>query len=418
MFKFNQILFYLSIFLLPSAGIISGILLIFLIFNSFFIQSDNFFKDKWNIPFIIVSGLLILSCIIHNNNDFYSNKYFDISLSWIGLFNWIPLFLIFWAIQPYIQTKKQRLGFAYSLIAGTFPVLISGFGQYWFNWTGPLELFNGLIIWFQRPIQGNGGLTGLFNASNYAGSWLNIVWPFCLALLIQNRTFFIKKIISLITSISFVIAIVLTNSRNAWLALILAIPLFLGISSFIWLIPILFFISFLIAISVLNIFPTNLQIFVRSIIPDGIWKEFVFSEFSGREGRLEIWLNSIKFVNEKPFFGWGPGSFQELYEKNNNVWLGHAHNLPLDFAFNYGYLVSIILFATIIFLHYRVLTKTYILEKLSKSITNKSLIDRAWWISSLIFSITQLLDVQYYDGRLSIIYWILLAGLRAKLNTN
>ena len=45
----------------------------------------------------------------------------------------------------------------------------------------------------------------------------------------------------------------------------------------------------------------------------------------------------------------------------------------------------------------------------------KSYNDRAWWVSSLIFIISQFLDVQYYDGRLSIIFWIILAGCRSQL---
>ena len=31
------------------------------------------------------------------------------------------------------------------------------------------------------------GLTGLFNNANYAGAWLNIIWAFSLALLIDKK---------------------------------------------------------------------------------------------------------------------------------------------------------------------------------------------------------------------------------------
>ena len=41
------------------------------------------------------------------------------------------------------------------------------------------------------------GLTGLFNNPNYAGAWLNIVWPFALALLIELRKEMIKAAESL-----------------------------------------------------------------------------------------------------------------------------------------------------------------------------------------------------------------------------
>ena len=42
--------------------------------------------------------------------------------------------------------------------------------------------------------------------------------------------------------------------------------------------------------------------------------------------------------------------------------------------------------------------------------------DKAWWTSSFILCGTQLVDVQYYDGKISIAFWILLAGLKSIVN--
>ena len=38
--------------------------------------------------------------------------------------------------------------------------------------------------------------------------------------------------------------------------------------------------------------------------------------------------------------------------------------------------------------------------------------ERAWWTSIFLFFMTQLFDVQYFDGRISLIFWILLSGAR------
>ena len=47
---------------------------------------------------------------------------------------------------------------------------------------GPFKFLNGLIIWYQRPIDEISGLTGIyFNHANYAGSWLTIILPLCLS---------------------------------------------------------------------------------------------------------------------------------------------------------------------------------------------------------------------------------------------
>ena len=62
------------------------------------------------------------------------------------------------------------------------------------NINGPFELFNGFVIWFQKPLSDIGSLAGLFNNQNYAGLWMVLVWPFCLAELITKRNLNIKLI--------------------------------------------------------------------------------------------------------------------------------------------------------------------------------------------------------------------------------
>ena len=39
-------------------------------------------------------------------------------------------------------------------------------------------------------------------------------------------------------------------------------------------------------------------------------------------------------------------------------------------------------------------------------------IDRAFWTALFFFLISQLADVQYFDGKISLITWILMAGLK------
>ena len=38
--------------------------------------------------------------------------------------------------------------------------------------------------------------------------------------------------------------------------------------------------------------------------------------------------------------------------------------------------------------------------------------DRAWFSAIIIFLISQFIDVQYYDARISLLFWILLAGVK------
>ena len=117
--------------------------------------------------------------------------------------------------------KEKSLDYFYFL--GTFPVLITGIGQSFFNWHGPFEIFNGLIVWYQRPIDGITGLTGLFNNPNYAGCWLNVIWPFCLAALIEKSSNFIKNIAIYFFNFGISLSIILTNSRSAWIGILLEV---------------------------------------------------------------------------------------------------------------------------------------------------------------------------------------------------
>ena len=69
----------------------------------------------------------------------------------------------------YLNSNQKKRDCIVLFIAGTIPLIFSGFGQYFFNWYGPLSLLNGLIIWYQRPLgPGSTAMTGFFNNPNYA----------------------------------------------------------------------------------------------------------------------------------------------------------------------------------------------------------------------------------------------------------
>ena len=44
--------------------------------------------------------------------------------------------------------------------------------------------------------------------------------------------------------------------------------------------------------------------------------------------------------------------------------------------------------------------------------------DKAWTVSLIVLLSSQLVDVQYFDGRISILIWILLSGSRNIINNN
>ena len=406
---YGSLLFLLGIFFLPSTMLIGVSFLLPAFVISTLLSKKSFLKDHWNLPFIIFGLLIILSAILQNY--FFKNNYvgiWDSKLSLIGLGNWIPFIWVFWAVQPYLNSKSKRRSFSLVLIAGTFPVLITGFGQYFLNWTGPFETLNGLIIWYQRPIENPGGLSGLFSSQNYAASWLNFVWPFCIALFLDKGKNFFKKTITFGFLISTGIAAFLTFSRNAWLGLFTAIPIVAGKNAFKYLLPIIMLIILMLFFVFSPLFEGEFQHVVRGYLPGKILLEFSNDGYEGLDiTRIGIYKSALELIKKNPLFGIGAGSFTEIFFFNTSFWKGHSHNLLLELTLSYGLPATIIFFITTSNILYLSSKKIF-----SCNILNISYIDKAFWTALFFFLISQLADIQYFDGKISLIAWILMAGLK------
>ena len=227
---FSWKLFQLGLFFLASSALLAGLCVLTASFIGAFKRRDSFWRDKWNYPLVIVAIWMIIGCF----------RAYSGWLAWVGLANWLPFFWCFWGFQPFLLTLQCRKRAALCLIAGTIPVLITGFGQLWFDWQGPWQLFNGLIIWFVTPGgQPSGRLSGLFDYANIAGAWLALVWPFALAAFIDRTSGLKNRTIAFFVGLGILIALVLTDSRNAWGGLMLGIPFVLGTATWFWLIPLL-----------------------------------------------------------------------------------------------------------------------------------------------------------------------------------
>ena len=406
---YGSLLFLLGIFFLPSTMLIGVSFLLPAFVISTLLSKKSFLKDHWNLPFIIFGLLIILSAILQNY--FFKNNYvgiWDSKLSLIGLGNWIPFIWVFWAVQPYLNSKSKRRSFSLVLIAGTFPVLITGFGQYFLNWTGPFETLNGLIIWYQRPIENPGGLSGLFSSQNYAASWLNFVWPFCIALFLDKGKNFFKKTITFGFLISTGIAAFLTFSRNAWLGLFTSIPIVAGKNVFKFLLPIIIVIICMLFFVFSPLFEGEFQNMVRGYLPGKILLEFSNDGYEGLDiTRIGIYKSALELIKKNPLFGIGAGSFTEIFFFNTSFWKGHSHNLLLELTLSYGLPATIIFFITTSNILYLSSKKIF-----SCNILNISYIDKAFWTALFFFLISQLADIQYFDGKISLIAWILMAGLK------
>ena len=401
--------FYLGIFLLLSAPALSSFLLFFSILINSSKSKDSYFKDYSNIPFFFASLFMIISCIVNtfNRNSLYSDIY-DIKLTWLGLFNWIPYFWLYWASKEFTQTSIQRKKILIFLLFGTIPLFLTGFLQYFFKIHGPFSFFFGLIKWYSRPIENYDGLSGLFNNANYAGTWLNIILPISLIFAFEKKRSKLSKYFSITILFSVILCILLTYSRNSWLGLIFGLILIGGINTLRWLLPTLVTILIPVLGSFGIFFSQSIMDICRSIIPKMIW-EYRFSSIGfenlSQYGRAEMWFAALEFIRERPIWGWGGAAFPVLFEIKSDLWKGHTHNLPLELAVSYGLFATLLVFGGIIWI--MVISKRNIIQ-LDANLVNY---ENAWWSSCFLIILSQMFDVQYFDIRIGLVFWILLSGL-------
>ena len=416
--KFGFLNFYIGIFFLSSALPISIFFLLVSITISIYLNRRNFFKDKWNYPFFIVSFLISISCA---KNYFFNNGYLESninrSLIWIDFLNWVTFFLIFWAFQTYLKTKKDRYMFSKVLITSLIPVLFSCILQSWFKVYGPFNLFDGLIVWFQRPLlTWNERVTGLFNNPNYTSIWLSCSWPFVYLATKNNSKF--KALFAWLLLILTSYFLIQTGSRNAILTLLISLKFFITFKVILFSILILFITS-LLAFN-LNLYQTFF--FIENSTNNNITYlinrlfNFNLANF-GSFLRIELWKNVLFLIFKKPIFGWGASTFAIIYqlEVNNPSWLPqHAHNMPLQLAYNYGLLVSIILSSTILSIF--IYANISIFSK--KMNSEYDLINKIWLAACFIMIFSQIVDLSYFDGKIGIFIWILIAGSKCIIDEN
>ena len=114
--------------------------------------------------------------------------------------------------------------------------------------------------------------------------------------------------------------------------------------------------------------------------------------------------------------GYGGGSFSDLYYLNNGQFEGmqHSHNLILEIAFNYGLPSSLLIIGGMLLIVTKgsygfVFNQRKHLSKIKNCLLK---FDNAWITSFIVFFFLHMFDITYYDGRISLLAWILLAGIR------
>ncbi len=409
LYHFGKLSFNTGTFFLASALPIALIFFLFSIFTSIYIQKISFYKNKWNFILLISSVLMIVSSA--NRYFMISSEIvgFDKSEIWLNLFNWIPLFILFSTIKTYLKSEINRITFSKYLIAGSIPVIISCILQKWFNWYGPHETLNGLIIWFNKELHLGDGVSGLFSNQNYTGFWLSTIFPLSLGILLHKKRSLIKNsFIFIFSTLTFYLTL-LTFSRNAIIGLITSLTIILGIKlAFQIIVLIIFLIIFIYFLTIF--YPALFLKFLETFLPKAVIAKFIGLDFINFNNwtRLEIWSAAIKLISQKPLLGFGAVSFSLLFITKYNF--SHIHNMPLQLAFDYGIPLSLLLCTFVAMLIMQSWNK--IMPRNYYIINSKDIfVDKCWLVASIVTVLSHINDISYYDGKISILIWILFAGL-------
>ncbi len=398
-------IFLIGVFFLPSALSISVILLLVSIVIS--ISNINF-TNKENFSTLIIFCFVLL--IISTLNNTWINRPIElpeqyIASTWLNLINWLPIIITSWSFRNYLLESKQRILFSKYFLAGSVTVLISCGLQLWFGFDkGPYAILNGLIIWFQYPIEGVGGLTGLFSNQNITGIWLAITLAFSLGLLRHEKNNF-GCFFLIIFNCLIVYFIFLTNSRNAFIGLIVSFAVASGLKkSFIFLISSFVFFYFT---NFLYLFINKSNLIENKFIPFGLFEKLNFS-YAFLEDRLIIWREAVNLILKRPLSGWGGSTFPYVFPKEKLGLLAlHTHNIPLELAYNFGIPISALLIIFILKIGFNSFKKIYT-ENKNDSI---NIYNKYWFLGFLIIVITHITDITFLDARINIIFSIIVASL-------
>ena len=412
--EFGQLSFYIGTLLLATTNLIAGSFYLISLIISFKAKNNPLKKDLWNYLLLLSSIVFILSSIYisttYDNNITYEvlkeSSWEPISV-WLNLFNWLPLFLAFSGFQIYLKTENQRMQFAKCLFLGLIPLLISIFLQK-FGINGPFKFLNGLIVFYLYPIDGSSGYSGLFNNPNYTGLWLSASLPFCFALLKSYR--FQKIKLGFIFTIFFttIYCIFQTNSRNASIGILVSTYLMIGTKFLIFSLMFSILLYFIV-LAINPIFFSGSSI-IEGFTLDGYFTKLLKTNYFNKIQfpRIDIWQKASKLIMEKPLLGWGAATFPILYIVRGGLEKSqHTHSMPLEIAHNHGIPAALILmfFVSLLFIKgWRII--------FHKNNHSQSEVNKAWITSLLIIVITHISDLTYYDGRVSLLIWILLAGVK------
>ncbi|MBH8554754.1 O-antigen ligase family protein [Nostocaceae cyanobacterium CENA357] len=353
----------------------------------------------------------------------------DQTVAFLGLFNFLPFFLLFVGLSALIQTTAQLRQIAWILVIGSVPLTIMGFGQLFLGWTLNFQFLWIVFDWAIAP-GGDppGRMAAIFMHANTCAAYLAIVFTLGLALWIEQWRlgigYKVRRILNhsvtipqpslpllflTATVIANFVALILTNSRNGWAIAIVACLAYAFYQG--WRILVGGVLGVAASALLAAFAPLPIAKIFRQVVPAFFWARLNDDMYPDRPVALmrkTQWEFAWSLTQQHPWTGWGLRNFTALYKAQMQIDLGHPHNLFLMLSAETGLLNTVLFFGLlgwIFFAGIQLLGKSNYIPSKDRLIVFSYLLVFVEW---LLFNTV---DVTLFDFRLNTLSWLLLSAI-------
>jgi hypothetical protein len=408
------VLVQLSWLLVPVHGVAFGAIAIFAMILGTHHHGRQLNRRWLNRAFCLLACWIAgISFVAH---DFYA--------ALLGMANVLPFFLLFITYSFVIQTIEQLWHLARLSIITAGLITFLGIGQYFLQWQGPPQPWEGILGW-ALALGGDppGRMASVFMYANSMAAYLVMVLPLAIVYWLQHlpptphasptHRHFPSSILHFLPVLAIFICIVCTHSRNAWgIAALtcLAIALYRG---WYWILAVL-------AAGISMVWsaafaPAPASGLLRQVVPRFIWARLTDELYPNRpiaELRSTQWEFAWWMTTQRPFTGWGLRSFTPIYLENMQFYLGHPHNIFLMFSAELGIPATLVLCGLVGWVLFQAVTLLWCWRKdLPGACADDRLLLFGYVLAFSSCILFNCLDVTALDVRVNAVGWLILSAI-------
>lgn len=276
--------------------------LLVLLIRSFLIGEGKILRSPLNLPiflFILWSFISVL----------YAHNKYEGMLLWM---HWTASFLAFFLILNSIRTEKDSDRLMIVLFISGFLTALLGIAQYLFEFS-----------WVPQV----GPPAAAFAQANMAVHFIILTFPLALGIILNSKTWGRILILSLMSALM-IVYLVYAKTRAGWVAfavesvffaILMARDHFLRRDSTFWnrTTVLIVLSSVLMIVVMINIGPQGFEWGFEKIVDEAATiisdKDTKDTVYTSRQLRLDIWLNTLEMIKDRPLIGFGLGNHKIYY---------------------------------------------------------------------------------------------------------